>query len=256
MARNANAGVAPRGRARDESAGSDGADRTESAGTDCTESTGAGVDGAADGGVVGSSTRERLLLAASGLFAERGYDRATVRDIAARAGVNQALLFRHFGSKQALFGEVVSRDGREQLRSTPPERLAETVLMSMLAPPPVRGSSEGAHRSLETLLRSVGAGDEVSAAVAGLGDDYSRALAGLSGADDSGVRGDLALAWLVGIGLMRVVVGKRPLADADPEAITGLVVDTLGHLLEGIAPPARGGGGRRDGDEGGGEDGG
>ncbi|MGA5411816.1 TetR/AcrR family transcriptional regulator [Streptomyces lavendulocolor] len=183
------------------------------------------------------STRERLLAAASGLFAERGYERATVRDIAARAGVNQALLFRHFGSKRALFGEVVARDGAEQLRNTPPERLVETVLMSMLAPPTVDGGGAGSSRSLETLLRSVGAGDEVSAAVTALGDDYARVLAGLSGADDSGVRADLALAWLVGIGLMRVVVGKQPLADADAREVSRLVAGTLGHLLDGMAPP-------------------
>ncbi|MFF8288898.1 TetR/AcrR family transcriptional regulator [Streptomyces sp. NPDC016309] len=183
-----------------------------------------------------ASTRERLLAAASGLFAERGYERATVRDIASRARVNQALLFRHFGSKRALFGEVVSRDGTEQLRNTPPERLVETVLTSMLAPPALDGGG-GSSRSLETLLRSVGAGDEVSAAVTALGDDYARALATLSDADDNGLRGDLALSWLLGIGLMRVVVGKRPLADADAGEVSRLVVGTLGGLLDGMAPP-------------------
>ncbi|WP_444545562.1 TetR/AcrR family transcriptional regulator [Streptomyces lavendofoliae] len=184
----------------------------------------------------GAPTRERLLDAASALFAERGYERATVRDIAARARVNQALLFRHFGSKRALFGEVVSRDGTEQLRSTAPERLVETVLASMLAPPTADGGDTGSSRSLETLLRSVGAGDEVSAAVTALGDDYARALATLSDADDSGLRADLALAWLVGIGLMRVVVAKQPLAGADADEVGRLVVGALGHLLEGMAP--------------------
>ncbi|WP_425575595.1 TetR/AcrR family transcriptional regulator [Streptomyces gobitricini] len=194
-----------------------------------------------DGVRDGASTRERLLAAASYLFAERGYERATVRDIAARAQVNQALLFRHFGSKRALFGEVVSRDGTEQLRNTPPERLVETVLASMLAPPAVSGGSAGSSRSLETLLRSVGAGDEVSAAVTALGDDYARALATLSDADDSALRADLALSWLVGIGLMRVVVGKQPLADADADEVSRLVVSALGHLLDGMAPHRDGG---------------
>ncbi|MFJ3161153.1 TetR/AcrR family transcriptional regulator [Streptomyces kanasensis] len=192
----------------------------------------------------GGTTRARLLAAASELFAERGYERATVRDIAGRAGLNQALLFRHFGSKRALFGEVVSRDGLEQLRGTPPERLVETVLASMLAPAGEGADGDdapddgrtGAARSLETLLRSVGAGDEVSAAVTTLGDEYARVLATLSRADDSGLRADLALSWLLGIGLMRVVVGKRPLADADPGEVSRLVVGALGGLLEGLPP--------------------
>ncbi|CAL9620226.1 TetR family transcriptional regulator [Streptomyces sp. enrichment culture] len=185
----------------------------------------------------GGPTRERLLTAASQLFAERGYERATVRDIAARAGVNQALLFRHFGSKRALFGEAIARGGLEQLRTTPPERLVETVLAGMLASPPDEGGeATGAGRSLETLLRSVGAQDEVSAAVTSLGADYARALATLGDTDDRALRADLALAWLLGIGLTRVVIRKRPLADADPAEVTRLVTDAVTRLMRDTGP--------------------
>ncbi|MCK8681632.1 TetR/AcrR family transcriptional regulator [Streptomyces lichenis] len=191
----------------------------------------------------GGATRARLLAAASALFAERGYDRATVRDIAARAGVNQALLFRHFGSKQALFGEVVAQSGQEQLRGTPPERLVEVALRSLLPPPAdgpspaAVGGSPGMSRSLKAMLRSVGGGDEVSAAVNALGDEYARVLATLSPAEDGELRADLALSWLLGIGLMRVVVGKRPLAEADPDDVCRLVVGALDRLLEGLPEP-------------------
>ncbi|MET9429676.1 TetR family transcriptional regulator [Streptomyces sp. NPDC003036] len=199
----------------------------------------------------GPATRDRLLMAASALFAERGYERATVREIAARAGVNQALLFRHFGSKQALFGEVVARGGHEQLRSTPPEQLVEVVVRSLLRPTaegrPAGAEHAGAEhagaehagvdRSLETLLRSVGGDDEVAAVVTALGDEYARALATLSTADDRGLRADLALSWLLGIGLMRVVVGRQPLADADADDVCRLVGGALRHLLEGLPAP-------------------
>ncbi len=186
----------------------------------------------AGGAPGGGTSREKLLAAASALFAERGYDRTTVREIAARAGVNQALLFRHFGSKQGLFGEVVAHGGHEQLRGTPPERLAETALRSLLHPP-AAGSAQapGVSRSLATLLRSVGGGDEVSAVVSALGDEYARVLATLSTAEDRELRADLALSWLLGIGLMRVVVGRRPLADADPDRVCRLVTDALDRLL-------------------------
>ncbi|MCP9960143.1 TetR/AcrR family transcriptional regulator [Streptomyces sudanensis] len=208
----------------------------EADGTDRAGRPGGGTP--ARGPAGGGSTRERLLAAASELFAERGYERATVRDIAARAGVNQALLFRHFGSKRALFGEAVSRDGLERLRTTPPERLVEAVLLDMLTPPPGRGGSgEGAARSLETLLRSIGSQDEVTAAVAALGTDYARVLATLSDAEDRALRADLALAWLLGIGLVRVVIRKRPLADADPAEVTRLVTGALDRLLGGPAAP-------------------
>ncbi|WP_309505866.1 TetR/AcrR family transcriptional regulator [Streptomyces pyxinae] len=211
-----------------------------------------------------ASTRERLLAAASGLFAERGYERATVREIAARAEVNQALLFRYFGSKQGLFGEVVARDGQEQLRGTPPEDLVDVVLRAMLQSP-AEGEAD-AGRSLETLLRSIGGG-EVPAAVTELGDDYARVFASLSGSEDRALRADLALSWLLGIGLLRVVVGRRALADADPDRVCHLVTGALRQLLSGGdgsgdhdrgnpgggADHERDGGDARDGDGGGGD---
>ena len=50
--------------------------------------------------------RRLLLLAARELFEESGYARTTTRMIAERADVAEALLFRNFGSKAALFSEV------------------------------------------------------------------------------------------------------------------------------------------------------
>lgn len=51
--------------------------------------------------------RRRILDAASHEFAERGYDGATTRAIAARAGVDAAAIHHHFGTKADLFAEVV-----------------------------------------------------------------------------------------------------------------------------------------------------
>ncbi|MCF3147326.1 TetR/AcrR family transcriptional regulator [Streptomyces platensis] len=175
-------------------------------------------------------TRLRLLDAASELFAERGYERATVRDIASRAGANQALLFRYFGSKKALFGEVMARGGQEQLRSTPAERLFEVALRGMLA----GGGGAGADRSLEVCLRSIGGSDEIGEALRGLGEEYAEVLGTLSESDTGSLRADLALSWLLGIGLMRVVVAKEPLASADPDTVCALVAGALGNLLENL----------------------
>ncbi|AOP51203.1 TetR family transcriptional regulator [Streptomyces lydicus] len=174
-------------------------------------------------------TRLRLLDAASELFAERGYERTTVRDIAARAGANQALLFRYFGSKKALFGEVMARGGQEQLRTTPAGQLFDVALRGMLA-----GGRTGGDRSLEVCLRSIGGSDEIADALRGLGEEYAEVLATLSPSDNGPLRADLALSWLLGIGLMRVVVGKEPLASADPDTVSALVAGALGNLLEGL----------------------
>jgi TetR/AcrR family transcriptional regulator, regulator of cefoperazone and chloramphenicol sensitivity len=56
---------------------------------------------------VADSTRIRLLKAAAAIFAEHGYQDATVRQICARAGANIALVSYHFGDKLELYTEVL-----------------------------------------------------------------------------------------------------------------------------------------------------
>lgn len=56
-------------------------------------------------------TRERILEAAAGEFARKGYARATTREMAAAAGVNEVTLFRHFGNKRNLFDAVIQAYG-------------------------------------------------------------------------------------------------------------------------------------------------
>jgi AcrR family transcriptional regulator len=52
-------------------------------------------------------TKARILSAAHDVFAELGYAKAGVRDIAQRADVASSLLARHFGTKAALFEQVL-----------------------------------------------------------------------------------------------------------------------------------------------------
>lgn len=54
-----------------------------------------------------SDARERILAAAAAEFGARGYDGATMRTIAERAGVDAALLHHYFGTKSALFTATV-----------------------------------------------------------------------------------------------------------------------------------------------------
>jgi AcrR family transcriptional regulator len=104
------------------------------------------------------ATRERLLAAASELFAERGFHGTKARDIAQRAHVNLASGNYHYGSKKALYLEVLRTQFREiralfarRHASLPPaelrrlsnrelEELLETRIRTMLeillGPPP------------------------------------------------------------------------------------------------------------------------
>ncbi|MEW6267808.1 MAG: CerR family C-terminal domain-containing protein [Thermodesulfobacteriota bacterium] len=103
-------------------------------------------------------TRQRLLGAASELFAATGFHGAKVRDIARRAGANLAAANYHFGSKEALYLEVLrthfaeirarlsaearlpdkaalARMSRAQLEALARMRL-QTMLDILVGPPP------------------------------------------------------------------------------------------------------------------------
>ena len=62
--------------------------------------------------------RRQIMRSASGLFARRGYRGTTTREIAQRAGINEALLFRHFPSKAKLYWTIIEEQcvarGRRQ----------------------------------------------------------------------------------------------------------------------------------------------
>lgn len=51
--------------------------------------------------------RQQIMEVATGLFARQGFQGTTTREIAERAGVNEALLFRHFPSKETLYWKII-----------------------------------------------------------------------------------------------------------------------------------------------------
>jgi AcrR family transcriptional regulator len=71
-----------------------------------------------------AATREALLAAGTELFAERGYDGAPVALIAARAGVNKAMINYHFGGKRKLYLAIVGATFADIVHAV--ERLAES----------------------------------------------------------------------------------------------------------------------------------
>ena len=54
------------------------------------------------------ATAARILAAARSLFAQRGYERTTIRAIATRARVDPSLVMQHYSSKDALFALVAA----------------------------------------------------------------------------------------------------------------------------------------------------
>jgi AcrR family transcriptional regulator len=66
-------------------------------------------------------TRSRLLAAAAEQFSERDYEDVSVSDIASAAGAAHGLLFHYFGSKRALYLEVIGQAAEQLARPLPQE---------------------------------------------------------------------------------------------------------------------------------------
>ena len=58
-------------------------------------------------------TKEKLLIAASSCFAEKGYSACSVSDIVARAGMSQGSLYVHFSDKEDLFKSMIEEEHRQ-----------------------------------------------------------------------------------------------------------------------------------------------
>ncbi|MEV6350178.1 TetR family transcriptional regulator [Actinoplanes sp. NPDC051851] len=88
----------------------------------------------------GAATRDEIRSAAARLFRERGFARTSVRDIAALAQSNPALVIRHFGTKELLFLETMQLSlDDEPLLDVPLERFGECFVERLLADDDMRG---------------------------------------------------------------------------------------------------------------------
>ena len=83
--------------------------------------------------------REQLIAIARGLFAERGFDGASIEEIASRAEVSKPVVYEHFGGKEGLYAVVVDREVRslltnvqEALTAGHPRMLLEQAALALL----------------------------------------------------------------------------------------------------------------------------
>ena len=72
-----------------------------------------------------AGTKETILVNAAEIFLEHGYYDTTVRMIAQKAGVNQALINYHFGDKEALYLEVIRFWAQEAFQDFPFDTLKD-----------------------------------------------------------------------------------------------------------------------------------
>lgn len=174
-----------------------------------------------------AATRRALLDAAAELFAVEGYEATTVRAVADRAGVNQALLFRYFGNKEGLFAEAVRGRALDLLAGGPHADLLDRTLTALLDPASARTAEP-----FLAVLRGAGRSRVGAELRDELEEAYTSAFAALADTDDpddAALRAKLLLAWLLGITMLRSMAG--PGATADAAAIRSHVTRAAEALL-------------------------
>jgi AcrR family transcriptional regulator len=183
----------------------------------------------------GADTRGRILDAARSTFGDRGYDGASIRQIASDAEVDPALVHHYFGTKQRLFLEAVDFPidavrSIETLGIEDVDRVGERLVRFALR----LWDDPAVLPRLLGVLRSAVTDPEAGRM---LGVLFTRQgpvqLVRAIGTDHPDLRAELVGTQLVGLAIARHVLRVEPLASADHETIVAAVGPTMQRYLVG-----------------------
>jgi AcrR family transcriptional regulator len=176
------------------------------------------------------TTRDAIRSAARERFAADGYERATIRAIAADAGIDPAMVMRYFGSKERLFTAAASIDVRiPDLTAIPRERLGVTMAEHFLnrwggddETLVVLLRSALTHQAATERIREIFA-DQIAASVARVVDDP----------DEAATRAGLMASQVLGAALCRFVLRFPPMVDIPRDELIEWLGGTLQRYLTG-----------------------
>ncbi|MEW6060041.1 MAG: TetR family transcriptional regulator [Actinomycetota bacterium] len=182
-----------------------------------------------------SGTREAILDAARTQFAERGYDGATIRGIAADAGVDPALVHHFYGTKERLFVAavrfpVVPSEVLARVAEAGPEQLGTTFVRTVLG---LWEASETREQSL-ALVRSAVTNECAVTMLRGFVESaIFRAIAGVVQDEDARFRASLVASQLLGLFVARMLLCLEPIASAGVDDVVAAVGPTVQRYLTG-----------------------
>ncbi len=175
-------------------------------------------------------TEAAILDAARELFAEHGFERTTIRAVAARAGIDPALVMQHFGSKQGLFAEAARWSSEhETILQATSDSLPAAALDDLISRFEDTDDREAAVALMRSCLTHPVAAqimrDEVMC-------DRKAAVADALTGDDVELRAALFAACLMGVGMARYLLELPPLATADRADVHRLMEPVLRALVD------------------------
>jgi AcrR family transcriptional regulator len=162
-------------------------------------------------------TQARILAAARRVFASSGYERATIRAIAAAAEVNPGLVIHYFGSKQELFTQAARISISGSSGTGTKEHLVESLLESLGV------KLEALPLEAVTMLRSMLTHPEAARDVRLAVSQQAEQVGAVIDADAPALRATLIESIMLGVVIGRHLLDLDALRDAEPGQIAGLL---------------------------------
>jgi AcrR family transcriptional regulator len=174
--------------------------------------------------------RAAILAAARAAFTERGYARATVRDIAQRAGVTHGLVLRQFATKEQLFLAAVpgTRDLAQVAEGDPatlPDRIATAFVERM--------ETSADSDPFVALIRSAASNEAAATKLYVAMQEHSLSVYRPVLPDDADTRVALLAAQLIGVTFNRYIVKTGALATMSGTQLATHLASVLRHILFG-----------------------
>ena len=181
----------------------------------------------------GTDSRARIIGAAVDEFGEQGYDGATIRSIAARAGVDSALVHHYFGTKADLFAEAVGIPLRPDIDvpgilAGPSEEVGERLIRYVLEAfeqPEVR------RRGVMLLRTAIGSRLTTPLLAGFLSRELLTRVARRLDVDDADLRASLVASQIAGMLIARYVLRLPALAEASVDELVARVGPTVQRYL-------------------------
>jgi AcrR family transcriptional regulator len=175
-------------------------------------------------------TRAAIFEAARALFAERGYDGATIRDIAGHAAIDPSMVMRYFGSKDELFAATTTFDLRlPDLSAVARDEIGAALVRHFLEIWEGRGQDSG----FPILLRSAASNARAATKMREVfGAQVMPMIAKVGRRATAGKRAGLVAAQILGLALARYVLKLPPMVDMSADDVVRHVGPAVQRYLE------------------------
>lgn len=171
-------------------------------------------------------TKERIAEAARRLFAERGFERTTIRAVATEAAIDPSMVMRYFGSKDGLFAAVSAFDlGLPRIADLPRDEIGKRLVQHF-----IQRWEGDPDNGLVILLRAASSNEDARNRIREVVRGQVQLLVSEVVEDEreAALRAELVASQILGLALCRFILELPLLSSIGPEALA----DCVGPVLQ------------------------